>query len=51
MSKAEEVTRALCECGGPPCRNCPEVSCRFMTRADWHQEMERQIAMKEIEHG
>lgn len=36
-----------CEYGGPPCRNCPEISCRYMTRADWHREMERGIVAKE----
>ena len=47
----ETANAPMCECGGPPCRTCPEIACRFMSRSDWHREMERLIAMKEDDDG
>lgn len=36
-----------CSCGGPPCRTCPQVACRHMTRNEWFEAVEAEIASRE----
>lgn len=41
MSDVNKTTEPApaCECGGPPCRVCPELACRYMTRNEWMRLM------------